>query len=318
MVVYQIGFFLLKNPYIVPMTSQIFLDSWLVSHLPIFLWFSCLLESVDNVSQFLVLYFWFQFLHFFSYLSLWFCISVSNFSIFFLFQFLVLCFFFQFLDGFFFLFCVSLSVFLFPVSVFLFSFLFKFLGCVSISSCWNLFFQFLNFFFLVSVSEFLFLFPVLDFFFTCLWFLFLFLVFFSFPFPSFWIFTLMHIHESCLLWQGLERLWIESWKLGFQCMLLWMFLGLCIPTIGSSHILIHQSYILIWKKASGPRNKWFWAADCQWPWLLARPFQAHNEVKYRSIYGASFCFPNPLTRMWRLVTTSQLLVSSFFWVCEIN
>lgn len=172
MVVYQIGFFLLKNPYIVPMTSQIFLDSWLVSHLPIFLWFSCLLESVDNVSQFLVLYFWFQFLHFFSYLSLWFCISVSNFCIFFLFQFLVLCFFFQFLDGFFFLFCVSLSVFLFPVSVFLFCFLFKFLGCVSISSCWNLFFQFLIFFFLVPVSEFLSLFPVLDFFFLVCDFLF--------------------------------------------------------------------------------------------------------------------------------------------------
>jgi hypothetical protein len=122
----------------------------------------------------------------------------------------------------------------------------------------------------------------------------------------------MHIHESCLLWQGLERLWFESWKLGFQCMLSWMFLGLCVPTIGSSHILIHQSYILIWRKASGSRNKWFWAADCQWPWLLARPFQAHNEVKYSSIYGASFCFPNPLTRMWHLVTTSQLLLSSFW------
>lgn len=148
-------YFLLTNAYIVPMTSQIFLDSWLVSHLPIFLWFSCLLESVDNVSQFLVLYFCFQFLHFF-----------------FLFQFLVLCFFFQFLDGFFFLFCVSLSVFLFPVSVFLFCFLFKFLGCVSISSCWNLFFQFLIFFFLVPVSEFLSLFPVLDFFFLVCDFLF--------------------------------------------------------------------------------------------------------------------------------------------------
>lgn len=198
-------------------------------------------------------------------------------------------------------FCVSFSSFCF----FLF-FSFKFLGCVSISSCWNLFFQFLILFFLVPVSEFIFLFPVLDFYFPCLWF------YFSFPFPSFWIFTLMHIHEFCLLWQGLERLWFESWKLGFQCMLLWMFLGLCVPTIGSSHILIHQSYILIWRKASGPRNKWFWAADCQWPWLPARPFQAHNEVKYSSIYGSSFCFPNPLTRMWCLVTTSQLLVSSFF------
>ncbi len=100
MVVYQIGFFLLKNPYIVPMISQIFLDSWLVSHLPILLWFSCLLESVDNVSQFLVLYFCFQFLHFF-----------------FLFQFLVLCFFFQFLD-------VFLFFSLFPFLCFFFQFLF--------------------------------------------------------------------------------------------------------------------------------------------------------------------------------------------------
>jgi hypothetical protein len=76
--------------------------------LPIFLWFSCLLEFVDNVSQFLVLYFCFQFLHFFSYFSFWFCVSFSSFWMF--------CF----------LFCVSLSVFLFPVSVFLFSFLLSF------------------------------------------------------------------------------------------------------------------------------------------------------------------------------------------------
>jgi hypothetical protein len=69
--------------YIVPMTSQIFLDSWLVSQLPIFLWFSCLLESVDNVSQFLVLYLCFQFLHFFSYFSFWFCVSFSSFWMFF-------------------------------------------------------------------------------------------------------------------------------------------------------------------------------------------------------------------------------------------
>lgn len=108
MIVYQIGFFLLKNSYIVPMTSQIFLDSWLVTHLPIFLWFSCLLDSGDNVSQFLVLYFCFQFLHFFSYFSFWFCVSFSSFWMFF------------------FLFCVSLSVFLFPVSVFFFSFLLSF------------------------------------------------------------------------------------------------------------------------------------------------------------------------------------------------
>ncbi len=106
--VYQIGFFLLKNPYIVPMISQIFLDSWLVSHLPIFLWFSCLLESRQcfSVSGFVFL---------FPISPFFFLISVSGFV-----------FLFPVSGCFSFLFFVSLSVFLFPVSVFLFSFLLSF------------------------------------------------------------------------------------------------------------------------------------------------------------------------------------------------
>ncbi len=194
MVVYQIGFFLLKNPYIVPMISQIFLDSWLVSHLPILLWFSCLLESVDNVSRFLVLYFCFQFLHFF-----------------FLFQFLVLCFFFQFLDVFLFFsflsfpFCVSFSSFCFFVF-----FSFKFLGCVSISSCWNLFFQFLILFFLVPVSEFIFLFPVLDFFFS------LFVILFLFSFSQFLNFHLDAYPWILFVMAGVGEALIRKLETGFS------------------------------------------------------------------------------------------------------
>ncbi len=155
-----------------------------------------------------------------------------------------------------FLISVSGFVFLFPVSVFLFSFFWSFwvvflflVAGIYFSNFW-FFFPSSSFWNFISFSSFLFSFSLfVIFFLRFLVFYFLFL----FPVSKFspWCIFM----NFCLLWQGLERLWFKSCKLGFQCMLSWMFLGLCIPTIGSSHILIHQSYILIWRRASGPRNK---------------------------------------------------------------